>query len=841
MTLWRRLLVPALGLALLAAPAFGYVAQTIVVDGTNDFDPANTVEDDSIDTQTFCSPAALPLEIGKVFVTNDANFLYIGIEHAKTCFCDMNLGVAIEVGGTVAGGTSDPFSRKIGWSSLTNRPDFVVYDVTPTNCNTFNYEALYRWNTGTSAWDNVSTLVNPSYGGGSNGLGIGDGNDFKEIRLPLSVLGATAGTALGLEVWVTQDAATKGPLDAMCSDNVQMSRVGQTTFDTTAVVQMTCLAPYTVLNATDAQPPIVSSALAVNFPLLANRQFGLSTNKIDVTFSEPVQLATAQTASNYTISGAASPLVILAQRDAVANNIVHLTVSSSVSSNANFYNVTVKNVQDVAGNAIVQNGTTNVGSFFIQNATFEGNFKVGMCKGIFAQADTFAVEGNLAPLTFDLRDNALMYDANVDSIWTVTVPFALAKSGATAEADLAWKFGRKTFVNPGSLEFEPLSQNRAYHLSSANGANVTLAGFWNNDDPANFTTHPVDVVFRVNATLRNPTASDTLSLAGSEFPLTFTLPGAPMKDDGVFPDAVAGDKIYSAKVRFPSCASRNISWKVGVNHAFECAGQGDRTFTLNDAGADTVGGTHGPQTLPARGIDRCDVTDKAIKVVFRVDGTLISPDPAGSDTMAVMGNRAPLQFDVPATAAQRMFDNGAGDDAVAGDQIFTRAIVFPDSTPFNVDFKYRLSSWPTNNGFECEGFGNRSLTLNDVTYSVANPLVRVLSAWNFCTEPLAVPIGDAPVVSSASFAVMHPGFPVPFANRTTVRFELKTAGRATLKVYDVSGRCVATLLDGEFEAGTRTVAWDGRSAAGARLGSGVYLAVLSRGSERVGSRLVLTR
>ena len=32
--------------------------------------------------------------------------------------------------------------------------------------------------------------------------------------------------------------------------------------------------------------------------------------------------------------------------------------------------------------------------------------------------------------------------------------------------------------------------NRTYHLSSDNGASVTLSDYWNRENPADFTAHP---------------------------------------------------------------------------------------------------------------------------------------------------------------------------------------------------------------------------------------------------------------------------------------------------------------------------------------------------------------
>ena len=292
----------ALLLLVVASPARAFVPQTINVDGVNDFDPANLLKDDRFDTQQGCAPPAgvYPLDLGRVYMTNDANYLYVGIEFAQTCYCNMNLGMAFDVG-TTTGGTTDPFGRMVGWANLPYKPDFMIYDVTVTTCNTFNYEILYKDTLGT--WQNRSTLINPAWGGGSNGLGIVDSLNFKELKIPLSVLGVSTGTAMHVEFWVTQEGNTHGPLDALYSDDVQMSHPNTTTYDTTAVRQMSTMGLYTVQNSVDLAPPTVSSAVGTGFAVLPSKQFSLLSNKIDVSFSEPVDATTSQVTGNYAFSG----------------------------------------------------------------------------------------------------------------------------------------------------------------------------------------------------------------------------------------------------------------------------------------------------------------------------------------------------------------------------------------------------------------------------------------------------------------------------------------------------------------------------------------------------------
>jgi hypothetical protein len=65
-------------------------------------------------------------------------------------------------------------------------------------------------------------------------------------------------------------------------------------------------------------------------------------------------------------------------------------------------------------------------------------------------------------------------------------------------------------------------------------------------------------------------------------------------------------------------------------------------------------------------------------------------------------------------------------------------------------------------------------------------------------------------------------YPNPFNPSTTIGFALPTSGRVVLKVYDLLGREMATLLDGQRAAGTYNLSFNA-----AEYSSGVYLYRLS--------------
>lgn len=181
--------------------ARGASAVTVTFTGNEtDFPPATLIEDDGIDTQLFdCGfgPVDYPLDIQTVYCTNDATTLYLGMRYQRFCFCDIQLGIAIDTG--PGGGTYDPFNRQIVWPG-SNVPDFIVYDVIPTNCNGYNYEVIYKW---TGFWADQGSGSN--YWNFYDADGFGPGFGFKEFAIPLGLLGVGPGQSICLEFWVTQD------------------------------------------------------------------------------------------------------------------------------------------------------------------------------------------------------------------------------------------------------------------------------------------------------------------------------------------------------------------------------------------------------------------------------------------------------------------------------------------------------------------------------------------------------------------------------------------------------------------------------------------------------------
>lgn len=93
---------------------------------------------------------------------------------------------------------------------------------------------------------------------------------------------------------------------------------------------------------------------------------------------------------------------------------------------------------------------------------------------------------------------------------------------------------------------------------------------------------------------------------------------------------------------------------------------------------------------------------------------------------------------------------------------------------------------------------------------------------------LSVP--RAPFSGRPSHFELFQNYPNPFNPTTTISYELSTNSYVTMKIYDILGRQIATLVDGKQTAGSRSVVWNAASFA-----SGIYFCrlVSVSGNQRV--------
>jgi hypothetical protein len=83
---------------------------------------------------------------------------------------------------------------------------------------------------------------------------------------------------------------------------------------------------------------------------------------------------------------------------------------------------------------------------------------------------------------------------------------------------------------------------------------------------------------------------------------------------------------------------------------------------------------------------------------------------------------------------------------------------------------------------------------------------------------------------------LQQNYPNPFNPSTTISFTLPSKSHVTLKVFDIMGREIAILVNGEMFAGNHTQKWNPSN-----ISSGIYFYRLEAGSYTETKKLVLLR
>jgi len=83
---------------------------------------------------------------------------------------------------------------------------------------------------------------------------------------------------------------------------------------------------------------------------------------------------------------------------------------------------------------------------------------------------------------------------------------------------------------------------------------------------------------------------------------------------------------------------------------------------------------------------------------------------------------------------------------------------------------------------------------------------------------------------------LHQNYPNPFNPSTEIRFDMANTANVTLAVFDMLGRQVTTLVNGQMPAGSHSVSFDA-----SQLTSGVYMYRLSNGAETLTRTMLLMK
>ena len=129
-----------------------------------------------------------------------------------------------------------------------------------------------------------------------------------------------------------------------------------------------------------------------------------------------------------------------------------------------------------------------------------------------------------------------------------------------------------------------------------------------------------------------------------------------------------------------------------------------------------------------------------------------------------------------------------------------------------------------------------SQVVNNDAHSLVKRVVKLAKIMNN-PELLSA---ERPVILPSNY-MLYQNYPNPFNPMTEIKFDIPEAVKVELKIYNILGQEVNTLINDVRPAGAYRVFWDSKNAGGSSVASGVYVYQLKAGNFTNAKKMVLMR
>lgn len=538
--------------------------------------------------------------------------------------------------------------------------------------------------------------------------------------------------------------------------------------------------------------------------------------------------------------------------DANNDSIYTITISMAPSQSYEYkFNIGLgwDGKDETHGNRSVAVGTSNMTvpvSFFNDYTPYTGvaasiNFEVDMrlpAQGNFDPAtDNVFVAGNFT----DWGTGAVeLFDSNNDSIFTGTV--SSLTSGNYAIYKFIWSettVGNGTWESP--IEGDDIFGNDKNRIYGIHDGENTVSRFWNNTNP-NVTLANGNVYFEVDMSVLdelgvfNPSV-DSVQVRGgfngwsNSDPARSLLNQNPGDPNNWYLDVPFVQEILNSKQYYKyflqngtgSTPYANTGWEVSLDPTD--SGNRDRPFVFlglpdQEMGLQYFDGVRPEWVIPSGTTVVCEFSvDMTYATLPDTQGTNPVFNPA-TDSVFWMP-QLPLYYSVNGLTwgsnprVLQLTDPNS-------DMIYTGSLtlVGPNFNGFMYNYAYSNSSA----GLVQEAGGQVDLRVRFINQPAPNqftsPYTMPLDVWSNSAKPEEVgpftDVNELPGILPETYS-LEQNYPNPFNPSTIIRFSVPQQGLVNIKVYNLLGEVVATLVNGEFSTGSYEVNFDASN-----LSSGIY-------------------
>jgi len=246
-------------------------------------------------------------------------------------------------------------------------------------------------------------------------------------------------------------------------------------------------------------------------------------------------------------------------------------------------------------------------------------------------------------------------------------------------------------------------------------------------------------------------------------------------------------------------------------------------------------------------LDNVTNNQVTIKFIVNMDSAKITQTgvPFSSiENVVITGAVAPLKWpsggwpNADSTSVHYLYNDGTNGDEVAGDSLWTLDLTFPQYSALEIRYKYG-ANWAGDNG----GSNDNEAASGSDHYFYLTPDILSGTVHNRFGVTGNHTLDDVVVVGVKEISNTIPqvyslkqNYPNPFNPTTNIQFAIPKAGFVTMKVYNLLGQEVTTLVDEYKNAGTYKVDFNASN-----LSSGVYFYKIDAGNYTNVKKMILMK